>query len=385
MPIPKQGKQLPEKSLEQQAIPHLQPEQAIEVIKQHQGIIPIDILSTETGSFNLLWLNVGDYPLTEWKFGYSIQNLMTNQRENQSFTTPLSLLTFKPFLEDYLYPSGFIFHMSRCGSTILAKALARSPQNIVIIEGDTLNENLWSYLTNNWREPVALSDDKVLIFKHLILAMGKRRVTDHQGYFIKFRSWNVLFLDFIMQVFPDVPSLFLYRDPIEVLVSSKRRVNQGMQVFKGTAAGAYMTGQTAQQTAKISNLSYYTKFYINYIKTALESPTEKLVHLNYNDLTKANFSSILKNAFNYTPAAEQLSLMEEQFDYHSRDDSNRTRFVSDRTEKQQAATAEIQTLAEGELMSLYSQLEESERNLAKLAWNHSKGEPKNELGSSPTG
>ena len=38
-----------------------------------------------------------------------------------------------------LPPSGFIFHMSRCGSTLAARMLAASPRNIVLSEADPID------------------------------------------------------------------------------------------------------------------------------------------------------------------------------------------------------------------------------------------------------
>ena len=39
-------------------------------------------------------------------------------------------------------PSGFIFHMSRCGSTLAARMLAASPRNIVLSEADPIDSVL---------------------------------------------------------------------------------------------------------------------------------------------------------------------------------------------------------------------------------------------------
>ena len=45
--------------------------------------------------------------------------------------TPIEALAALP---RGLAPSGFVFHMSRCGSTLCAQALARDPSNIVLSE-----------------------------------------------------------------------------------------------------------------------------------------------------------------------------------------------------------------------------------------------------------
>ncbi len=45
--------------------------------------------------------------------------------------TPLSILDELQLLAPGVAPTGFIFHMSRCGSTLVSQMLAALPQNIV--------------------------------------------------------------------------------------------------------------------------------------------------------------------------------------------------------------------------------------------------------------
>ena len=52
-----------------------------------------------------------------------------------------------------------------------------------------------------------------------------------RDYFVKFDSWNTLDLALIRRAFPDVPWIFLYRDPVEVIVSHMRQ--RGSQMIPG--------------------------------------------------------------------------------------------------------------------------------------------------------
>ncbi|MBV7329470.1 hypothetical protein KFU94_14705 [Chloroflexi bacterium TSY] len=204
-------------------------------------------------------MNVGNYQFTESKFRYSIQRLTANEHQPDGFTTDINLLASNEFLEDTLYPSGFVFHMSRCGSTLLAKSLARAPQHIVIDEGTPLNDGLWHYFTNGWRTPVRETDENFTLFRNMVLALGRKRTPSHQTYFVKFRSWNVIFIDFIMRAFPDVPCLFVYRDPAEVIVSAFMRPVWILD-FKDLLPGAFLTGMTLEETQAMSTLEFLTVF-----------------------------------------------------------------------------------------------------------------------------
>ncbi len=340
---------------------YLPAETAIQTIRDNRGIIPISILPTQ--GYQVVWLDVGDYQFSEWKFRYSIKNLVENRSVNQSFTTDIELLRSDNIVKNYFIPTGFIFQMSLCGSTLLAKALAKSPDHFVLNEGSPLHEPLWQYLTDNWQHPVPPTAENRDLIRNLILSIGRQRIPNQNAYFIKFRSWNVIFIDAIMQAFPNTPCLFLYRDPTEVLVSALQKHPKGYLRFKDTAAGAFMTGHSVNDVTQMSYLNYFTSLYTSYFSSILTSSYQNIVYLNYNQLTKQNFPEILQQAFHYTTTCDEMALMQDQFNYYSKDDSQETRFVSDQAQKQQAATPEIRQATEYKLGSLYDQLEQSEKKL----------------------
>ncbi|CAN5749401.1 sulfotransferase family protein [soil metagenome] len=332
-------------------------------VQQQTGFIPVDVRPKPNGH-DVVWMDVGEYAFTKAKFEHSIRQLATASTLVETLTTDIELLANQDFLSDVLYPSGFIFHMSRCGSTLFAKALARTPQHIVIDEGTPLNDGLWHYLTGGWQKPIAYTEQAKTIYRNLVLALGRRRTNEQQAYFVKFRSWNAVFMDFITQIFPDVPVLFIYRDPVEVLVSGQWNRVWTLDL-KGLEPGAYMTGCPLPATQAMDDLTFLAKFYARYFSTALQAKTNRLTYLNYEQLTQANFPKILKHAFGYQASAEQLAFMETQFGYYSKDDEDVVHFTSDKQAKQQAATQAMRQLVDQEMLGLYQQLDRSERNLAK--------------------
>lgn len=340
---------------------------ALDIINSNRGIIPIWVCP-ENQQFKLVWLDVGSYHFTEWKFRYSIQNIIEQQSVPHTFTTDIELLTHTNALNGYnaLYPKGFIFQMSLCGSTLLARALAQSPHHLIMTEPSPLHENLWQYVTDNWQSSATITSANRQLIKNLILAIGRQRATEQQTYFVKFRSWNVILFDVITQLFPDVPCLFLYRDPREVLVSALNKEPVGYTRFKGTAAAAFMTGYAVAETAAMSRLIYCKSLYQSYLSAVLNSSYKNVIYLNYNQLTKQNFAKIMQLGFNHTPDEKQFTLMQVQFDYYSKNDKNTTQFVADSAKKQKAITPEIQEVVRPKLIGLYQQLEQSDNNFVKL-------------------
>lgn len=332
-------------------------------VQQQAGFIPIEVQPATTGH-EVVWFDVGDHQFTKAKFEFAIQRMRAEPNARPTVTMNIEHLTTPSFLPDTLYPSGFVFHMSRCGSTLFARALARTRDHIVIDEGTPLNDGLWDLLTGGWRQPVSADARSLQICRNLILALGRRRIPEQQRYFVKFRSWNVLFIELITQAFPDVPCLFLYRDPVEVLVSSQWNPVWTLD-FKATATGAYMIEHSLAATQAMDDLTFLAKVFARYFVAALQTNVKQLSYLNYEQLTRANFPAILMHAFNYQPTADQLALMQTQFDYYSKDDEDAVRFTPDKEAKQAAATTEIRRVANEEIMATYAQIERSARNLVQ--------------------
>lgn len=347
-------------ALFQTALAHYHsPLQAIKKIWQHPGMIPVAI----TPSPEVIWLDVKTYSFTEWKFRYSIKNLIDSQGLGHCFSSDIQLLMDDAVLTNNLLPTGFVFHMSKCGSTLMAKTLAQLPSHMTVSEGTPLHENLWQYLTCHWQQPVALTAHNLALIRNLILAMGRRRLPEQQHFFVKFRSWNVVFVEAIQRAFPDVPCLFMYRDPAEVLVSSLNKSTTGQSRLKDSGAAAFITGHSTEALKNMGDLDYFANLYEHYMHCGLSPVPTRMHYLNYKQMTKANLAGILQHAFGYSASATDLALMQAQFDNYAKDDSGVTRFTPDSLAKQKQITPEIRAVADERLMPWYEQLEHSNNNL----------------------
>lgn len=122
-----------------------------------------------------------------------------------------------------LAPNGFVFHMSRCGSTLVAQAYAALADTIVVSEAPAL-DGIVQLAGRGAPTPVAIA-----ALQAVVAALGRRRAGTERRYVLKLDSWHILSLPLFRAAFPDVPWVFLYRDPVEVLVSQMRM--RGMQTI----------------------------------------------------------------------------------------------------------------------------------------------------------
>jgi hypothetical protein len=262
--------------------------------------------------------------------------------------TPIETLVELQNTHPGLPPTGFIFHMSRCGSTLAAQILSALPQNIVISEADPIDK----VLRSNLRDPDITEEQRVAWLRGLIGAFGRARNPGEQHLFIKFDSWSVLDLPLIRRAFPDTPWIFLYRDPVEVMVSHVRQ--RGSQILPGVLDPRAL-GMDFSSVQQLSLDEYGARVLASVCEAATryyEPGAAELI--NYRQLPEAVWSSLAEFfGVSYTPAeVEQMGAIAEIDSKHKG-----LIFEHDSATKQRLATDEIRALAERFIRPWYEQLE----------------------------
>lgn len=101
-------------------------------------------------------------------------------------------------------PAGFIFHASRCGSSLVANALACIDGTAVIAEAQPVGE--------------AVERGDAPMIRAVLSAMSGVEGASH--YVVKFRSGETLRIAAILEAWPHVPWVMLCRVPVEIIVSN---------------------------------------------------------------------------------------------------------------------------------------------------------------------
>jgi hypothetical protein len=106
-------------------------------------------------------------------------------------------------------PAGIVFHVSRCGSTLVSQLLKQHVGLVVYAEPLPVNEILLP--PHKW--PRA---EVVAALRSLGAAFARHA---RKPYVLKLTSWNTLLCDIVAEAFPDSPWVLCLRDPVEVAVS----------------------------------------------------------------------------------------------------------------------------------------------------------------------
>jgi hypothetical protein len=171
------------------------------------------------GQLAIDWVHFGDVPLHDSFFEDSLRRakrLPINAL--LKVCTPLDVLGKLPPTDATAAPDALIFHMSRCGSTLVSQMLAAIPGSVVVSEApplDTIVQMAHSH-------PEAPLEHRVALLRGMAAALGRDRFGNRRHYVIKTDSWHSLALPLFRAAFPETPWLFLFRNPTEVMVSQMR-------------------------------------------------------------------------------------------------------------------------------------------------------------------
>jgi hypothetical protein len=312
--------------------------------------VPIHV-SRQGNQLGIDWAHFGGLRLTDPFFESSIRRALARPF-NRMFRFRVAL---GDFLDDFrdgarreemLAPSGFIFHMSRCGSTLIAQMLAALPHHVVVSEAPPLDAVV--QLTHAWRD--GADDRHARLLAAMIGAFGRRRHGDERRLFVKLDSWHTLALPLFLRAFPSVPWVFVYRDPVEVLVSQMRE--RGMQTVPGMLPPG-LSGLA--YTEGMSGAEYCARVLETICRAVLDAHGNGHgLLVNYRDLPEAVWTTLLPH-FGVASADDDRRVMADA----ARVDAKRPGlpFTSDTEDKQREATELIRTMAERHLGDVYRHLE----------------------------
>ena len=153
-------------------------------------------------------------------------------------------------------PGGIVFHVSRCGSTLVSQLLKQQVGIVVYAEPLPVNEILVP--PHKW--PRA---ELVAALRSLGAAFARHA---RKPYVLKLTSWNLLFCDVVAEAFPESPWVLCLRDPVEVGVSLLRQPPGW--IWEGEApAGAFARSVDPDGVAQ-SREAYVARLYAAFCEAA---------------------------------------------------------------------------------------------------------------------
>jgi hypothetical protein len=124
-----------------------------------------------------------------------------------------------------MHPTGFVFHESRCGSTLAANSLAAM---------DPAKHRVYSESSPGITALKACGQHgsdcppgrAAQLIQDVLYLMGRTNDVQERHLFLKIQSIGAKSIHVMRSAFPNVPWVFIYRDPVQVMMS---QVAQGVE------------------------------------------------------------------------------------------------------------------------------------------------------------
>ena len=227
-------------------------------------------------------------------------------------------------------PAGFIFHLSRCGSTLVHRMLG--PLANSLSEVSVFDQAV--QLCQNWNGPENLIHAPLLAIAGALGNLGNGKPL-----ILKLETPHILSWPLIRQAFPHTPAIFLHREPVEILVSQRRA-----RGFPGVPQPAIAALCGMGDYSAFSLDEYYAHFLAAACRAAaVAAQAGALRVIAYRMLPDAVFTQVLPH-FGLRADEEALGLMRQAAGFNAK--LPHERFLPDGEEKNRAADEELHALAE---------------------------------------
>lgn len=302
--------------------------------------LPVALGGLAGGGLAVEWAHFAGAPLAEPFYTESVRRALAR---------PLShLIRRRTGLDDFIddaaaegapEPDGFIFHMSRCGSTLASRMLAALPGATVVSEAAPLDSMARIAAGADWPE-----DRRIAGLRAMVGALGRRREPGARRFFVKLNAWHALELALFRLAFPLVPWVFLYREPAEVLAS--QMVLRGTELNpQAMPPGFY----GIEDAAGLSGADYCALALARICAAALDAPDGGLF-VDYAELPDAVAGRILPH-FGLAASPAERRMMDAITGRHAK------RPESAFDPAASAIGAEVRAAAERHLSAVYRRLE----------------------------
>ncbi|HTF95046.1 MAG TPA: sulfotransferase family protein [Cellvibrio sp.] len=236
-------------------------------------------------------------------------------------------------------PAGFIFHLSRCGSTLISGCLSELATTCVFSEAPLLTELLLdAQLTLDEQQ------NSLRAFINLQAAAFSQR----PQMIIKWNAWDIFRWQLIRELYPQVPVVFLVREPVEILASHQRM------------AGRHMSGDPSLVdinpvfiSGRKTLLSFRSDVLAALLGEMSKFSSDSLVlRVDYRHLDAAQIRTI-SNHFGVFPDDQSFQQITRRLQFHSKMPG--AAFSNDARAKQALFAVEDKATIEQSLMPIYYQ------------------------------
>jgi len=268
--------------------------------------------------------------------------------------------------------AGFIFHESRCGSTLVSNILAAvSPEEHRVYSESTPIINAIMACHNRQdskddHQDAGQCNDIAAaeLLKDVVYMMGRTNDLNEKRQYFKMQSIAIEKINVLTLAFPNTPWIFLYRDPIQVMMSYFKNGDKSNSLcLRGYHNRERSSSSIVTESNDMSKEEFCAATLASFCEGVIRhhEMTGTGRFINYNSLKDILIGTILPEDFGVIVGKKELERIEQVSSVYSKKRSYRgngkVEWVEDSTEKESSATSEVRIACEKILMSSYTKLQ----------------------------
>ncbi|MCR4032234.1 MULTISPECIES: sulfotransferase family protein [Flavobacterium] len=275
--------------------------------------IPVKLVEKDNEVY-FEWLYFAEIPLADPFFDETIAKCKSHSYNSKRFklvSTAENIIDWSKEM-DFVDLKGLVFHVSRCGSTMLSQSLATSSENIMVSEAPIIDQIL--------RSETFAEDVKTVLLKSVLKFLGQKRFPGQKHLIIKLDAWSIFEASYLRLIFPEIPFALLYRNPADVLRSHQKM--SGMHMVPSLIPPSVF-GITSKEIEEVGYRQYQALVLEKYFQAFLDfyERDQNVMMLNYNSGMK-NVIERFITFININYSENEINAMLERLKKHSKNESS---------------------------------------------------------------
>ncbi len=323
--------------------------------------LPIDF---EPGprQLSVKWMDFGANPISDPFFYQTLDRLRSSDPPAAERSTGVQELVNIAGSFPVVRPSGLIFHISRCGSTLVSNVL-RTLGPAVLSEARPVGMFFHPSVgppTDAWpRMRAAILDAVTTLYART--AMSARNAMYTPQLVIKCHAFNILQMKFIRALWPGVPVAVVIRDPVEVIASNLAQPAGWVGWRKQSAAAANAFGWTERDVERMTIEEYCARGIGQFCEIARDQVDQHCKVIDYENLTLENILAIAEFFGLETLLPDDASVLQQVLSADAKDPLRQRAFENDSPRKRKEAGDAVQQAADRWARKPYELLKSSTR------------------------
>jgi len=264
-------------------------------------------------------------------------------------------------------PTAFVFHESRCGSTLVANALTAmdTKEHRVYSEAKPL---VMATLACGFAGKDCPMHRATELVQDVVFVMGLTDKPKEKNMFFKVQSIGTKYMDVVLKAFPETPWIFVYRDPIQTVMSQmKKGAHHANCIHQLRDIPASKTKFLTSIDRKLNSLNPVEKCALH-LSLLCDAAVEAIdgshgmgFGVNYEDITNKLISTVFPDHFKLEMTEERRERIIDISGHYSKGIAHKAgKWAEDSDKKDEKATPLVKDACKTFLSASYNSLEMKE-------------------------